>query len=174
MAIVQAVTPAQMDQVRELISEYYDSTLHHERVDKDFVKKGLEFQRVQPELEELPGEYGPPDGRILLAFVEDDLAGCVALRKIRQGACEMKRLYLRPAFRGQGLGRALAEEIIAEAHAMGFATMYLDTGKFMRAAPALYRSLGFVHTEPFYDAPQFILEHIDFMVLDLATWPGKN
>ena len=174
MTIVRAVTAAQMDQVRELISEYYDQTLHHERVDQDFVRKGLEFQRVQPELEELPGEYGPPDGRLLLAFVEGDLAGCVALRKIRQGACEMKRLYLRPAFRGRGLGRALAEAIIAEARDMGYVKMYLDTGKFMRAAPALYRSLGFLDTKPFYDAPQFILEHIDFMELDLTTWPGAG
>jgi putative acetyltransferase len=174
MAITRALTPAHIDQVRELISEYSDWLLHHKRIDQDFVRQGLEFQGIEPEIEGLPGDYGPPDGQTLLAFAEDELAGCVALRKIGQGACEMKRLYVRPAFRGRGLGRALAEAIIAEACEMGYEKMYLDTGKFMRAAPALYTSLGFVETKPFYEAPLFILDNIDFMELDLTTWPGAG
>ena len=102
------------------------------------------FQNFEQELAALPGDYAPPDGRLLLAEYEGQLAGCVALHKWEAGICEMKRLYLRPSFRGKGLGRVLAEAIIAEARNIGYQRMRLDTIEpIMKDAVEMYRKLGF-------------------------------
>jgi putative acetyltransferase len=114
----------------------------------------LSFQEFETELAELPGEYAPPQGRLLLAFIEGSseghlgseasgLAGCVALRQIDRTTCEMKRLYIRPQFRGQGVGRGLARAVMDAARRMGYRRMRLDTLPEMAEAQALYRSLGF-------------------------------
>ena len=123
------------------------------------------FQNFDKELAELPGEYVPPTGRLFLAIEEDNAAGCVALRKIGDGICEMKRLYVRPEFRGTGLGRTLTETIIQAAREIGYGRMRLDTlpGKMDRAI-AMYRSLGFKDIEPYYDNP---VEGAAFMELEL-------
>jgi len=112
------------------------------------------FQNFDQELAALPGEYAPPNGRLLLAFEEDQLAGCIALRKIRATTCEMKRLFLRPEFRGRGLGRILVERIIEEARQIGYTQICLDTlpGR-MDQAIALYKSIGFKEIEPYYNNP---------------------
>src|SRR2546430_15563363 len=112
----QAESPLQVSQARELFLEYAQS-----------LGFSLCFQNFDKELEELPGDYTPPEGRLLLAEYESQLAGCVALHKLEPGICEMKRLYLRPEFRGQGLGRVVAERIIAEAGQSGYQRMRLDT-----------------------------------------------
>jgi ribosomal protein S18 acetylase RimI-like enzyme len=104
----------------------------------------LAFQDFERELAELPGAYAPPNGRLLLAVDGPQIAGCVALRKLDVDCCEMKRLYVRPAYRGTGLGRTLATAIIAEGRALGHRVMRLDTLPSMGAAIGLYRSLGFV------------------------------
>ena len=107
------------------------------------------FQGFQEELDRLPGAYAPPDGRLLLAIDGDRAAGCVAIRKLGDGICEMKRLYVQPGHRGQGLGRRLAEAVIAEARAIGYRKMRLDSLTSLTEAAGLYRSLRFVEIPPY-------------------------
>ena len=138
-AFTQAKSPAQIAQVRELFLEYAQS-----------LGFSLCFQSFDVELAGLPGDYAPPDGRLLLAQYEDQLAGCVALHKLEPGICEMKRLYLRPQFRGKRLGRALADQIIAEARQIGYRRIRLDTVEpVMKDAVAMYRKIGFQEVAPY-------------------------
>ena len=125
------------------------------------------FQNFDQELANLPGDYAAPDGRLLLAQEDGELAGCIAMRKLGDDACEMKRLFLRPAYRGQGLGKLLVDSIIDEARKLGYTYMRLDTipGP-MDKAIALYRSIGFVEIAPYCENP---VEGAKFMQLDLAA-----
>src|SRR5208282_3040428 len=112
------------------------------------------FQNFDKELESLPGDYALPHGRLLLAEYDGELAGCGALRRLDREACEMKRLYLRPKFRGKGLGRALAEKLITEARGIGYRRMRLDTVEpVMKTAVAMYREMGFREIEPYCKNP---------------------
>src|SRR5579862_831063 len=143
LELYQAASPAQIEQARELFLEYARS-----------LGFSLCFQNFDKELAGLPGDYAPPDGRLLLAEYRGQLAGCVALHRIDSGICEMKRLYLRPQLRGKGVGRALAEAVIAEARKIGYRKMRLDTVEpVMPNAVALYRLLGFVEIDPYRDNP---------------------
>ena len=153
MTLVQVETPQQIEEVRRLLREYEAS-----------LNVSLCFQGFEKELAELPGEYAPPRGRLLLACDGGQPAGCVALRELDEETCEMKRLYLRPEFRGQGAGRRLARSVIQEARTLGYKRMRLDTLAAMREAKALYESLGFKRIEPYYQNP---LPGTEFMELEL-------
>lgn len=143
MNVIQAVTEEHINQARQLFREY-----------EGWLGVDLCFQNFEKELTELPGAYSMPTGRLLLAFENDELAGCVALRKISDDVCEMKRLFLRPQFHGRGLGRDLAQRIIEEARAIGYQRMRLDTlSEQMGNAIGLYRALGFKEIPPYYDNP---------------------
>lgn len=143
LAIVQAKSPAQIAQARELFLEYAQS-----------LGFSLCFQNFDRELAGLPGDYGPPDGSLLLAEYNGEPAGCVALHRLDTEICEMKRLYLRPGFRRKGAGRALAETVIAQARNMGYRRMRLDTVEpVMKDAVGLYRQFGFKEIAPYRPNP---------------------
>lgn len=159
LKLVQAESAEQLGQARELFLEYAAA-----------LGIDLCFQNFDEELATLPGAYAPPSGRLLLALDEtqeedEALAGCVALRKIDEDSCEMKRLYVRPAFRGTGSGKQLALAIIEEARLIGYARMRLDTLPSMRQAIMLYRSLGFKSTAAYRPNP---VEGAMFMELALT------
>jgi putative acetyltransferase len=132
------------------------------------------YQAVEAELEGLPGSFGLPRGRIWLAREDaGEAVGCVALRPMRdEGVCKLKRLYVRPPHRGEGIGRALTVQAIDEARAMGYRLMRLDTGTFLEASRRLYASLGFVETGPYYDVPPDVLRVTVFMELPLTRQAG--
>jgi GNAT superfamily N-acetyltransferase len=123
------------------------------------------FQGFAAELDNLGTMYAPPSGCLILARRGDHPLGCGAIRPLSGGACEMKRLYLRAEARGTGLGRALAERLVARARSLGYASMYLDTLAHMRPARRLYAALGFRETAPYYDNP---IPGAVYMRLDLS------
>ena len=142
MRIIQAQTAAELDAVRELFDEYQGG-----------LGVDLCFQGFAEELANLPGRYAPPGGRLLLALDGTHAAGCVALRALEEGICEMKRLFVRPAYRGQGLGCRLAMQIVNEAPALGYRLMRLDTLDILESAMRMYAAMGFQRRAPYYANP---------------------
>ena len=151
--IIEARTAGQVDLVACLFREYVD-----------WLGVDLSFQGFDEELAGLPGIYASPRGQLLLALAASQPAGCVGLRPLEPRICEMKRLYVRPAWRGTGLGRRLAETVIATARAVGYERMRLDTMRSLAAANRLYESLGFVEIEPYTVNP---IEGVRFLELRL-------
>ena len=146
IALVPLEAAASIDAVREILREYGAS-----------LAIDLGFQDFEGELASLPGEYAAPSGQLLLAFVDGALAGCGGFRALPDAddanACEMKRLFVRPAFRRFGLGRRMAEALLDEARRAGYSAMLLDTLDEMESARELYASLGFVEIAPYYFNP---------------------
>ncbi len=142
MHILAASEPAQVDQVRILFQEYWDSF--------DFTPC---FQNFSNEVAELPGKYAPPGGALALAMIEGEPAGCAALRRLDDERCEAKRLYVRPAFRGHRLGKALLDWVIGQARELGYREMVGDTMPVMARALEMYLRAGFERTGPYGDFP---------------------
>lgn len=154
LVLARAISPPQIAQVHELFFEYAQS-----------LGFSLCFQGFDKELAEPPGDYAPPEGRLLLAACQTELVGCVALHKLDAETCEMKRLYLRKSFRGRGWGRTLAEAVIVEARKIGYRRMRLDTIEpTMKDAVALYRRLGFREIAPYRTNP---MEGAMYMEMEL-------
>ena len=143
----------QLEMVNELFREYAVQ-----------IHVNLCFQNFEEELASLPGKYALPKGRIVVAYVDGIAAGCVALRPFDDHTCEMKRLYVKESFRNMKLGKALARHIIAEAKTIGYDTMVLDTLRSMESALGLYKSLGFVEIQAYYENP---LEGVVYLSLNL-------
>jgi len=156
LRLTQATTPSDIQEAHSLFEEYAAG-----------LGISLCFQNFDQELANLPGDYAPPQGRLLLAREFDQLMGCIALRPVGPTTCEMKRLFVRPEYRDRKLGRLLVEAIIEEARKIGYTHMRLDTlpGRMDRAIQ-LYRSIGFVEIKPYYDTP---VDSTKFMELDLLT-----
>jgi GNAT superfamily N-acetyltransferase len=154
LSIVQAETENHVTEARELFREY-----------ESWLGISLCFQGFEEELAALPGKYAPPRGRLLLAYSDEKLAGCIALRPLKQaGVCEMKRLFVRDGFRGLRVGFNLIERVIAEAKEIGYLKMLLDTHpEKMGKAVELYRSHGFVEISPYYKNP-----HDGVLFMELA------
>lgn len=145
-----------IEQARRLFREY-----------EAWLGISLCFQNFEQEMLGLPGDYAPPDGGLFFAYRNGQLAGCVALRKIGEGICEMKRLFVRSEFWGEGIGRLLVNDLIRAAKEMGYERMRLDTlPPRMDKAIALYRSLGFKEIESYYENP---VPGAIFMELDLSA-----
>jgi len=142
MRIIQANTTSDIEAARALFREY-----------ERFLGVDLCFQGFEEELATLPGRYAPPRGQLLLARDGEQATGCVALRPLDDGACEMKRLFVRPAYRGRGLGRILATRIVNAASALGYAVVRLDTLDTLDRAIHIYTALGFQHRAAYYANP---------------------
>ena len=156
LRIAQATSQADIEEARRLFKEYETA-----------LGISLCFQDFDQEVANLPGDYAPPRGRLLLALEFDQIMGCIALRPLGPTTCEMKRLFVRPEYRARGLGRILVEAIIEEARAIGYTHMRLDTiADRMDRAVALYRSIGFVEIPPYRNNP---VDSATFMELDLLT-----
>jgi putative acetyltransferase len=157
--IIHAVSGEEISAVRELMREYADS-----------LGVDLSYQHFDSELESLPGEYASPGGVLLLARDGENAAGCIALRPLAEPFCEMKRLYVRAAWRSTGLGKRLAVSVIEEARRAGHRFMRLDTLPTMISARHLYASLGFRAIAPYYPSP---IAGTAFLQLDLRNIPAS-
>lgn len=157
--LTEATSEKDLQEASTLFSEYAAS-----------LEISLDFQDFEAEVASLPGGYAPPEGAILLAWSQNQLAGCVALRKLEDGICEMKRLFIRPSFRGLKIGVALCEAIIEKARTLGYDKMRLDTLESMHAARALYKSFGFYEIGPYCYNP---IEDAVFMELSLNNSKGR-
>ena len=153
LEIIEASSKNSIKYTRELFIEY-----------ADYLGIDLEFQNFDDELKTLLGDYAPPNGCILLAFFNKELAGCVALRPYKDKICEMKRLYVRQMYRGKGIGKALSKIIIEKATNISFYHMRLDTLPYMKEAITLYLSLGFKEIKPYRYNP---FEDAKFFEIDL-------
>lgn len=152
--IIEVNSPELVEETRLLFKEY-----------EKWLDVSLCFQGFEEELKTLPGKYAPPEGRLYIVKFDDNYSGCIALRKLENGICEMKRLYLREKIRGKGIGRKLVEKIINDAKEIGYDKMRLDTIKDkMPNAVDMYERYGFVKIERYYDNPN---PHTLFMELEL-------
>jgi GNAT superfamily N-acetyltransferase len=164
--VIEATSKEELDRVRQLFREFVQWHLQRNKEDMDLL--GEYFGSIfEKELSTLPGKYAMPKGRLLLAYYNDQPAGCVALREIDRETCEMKRMFVNTNHHGRGVGRALAEKIISEARVIGYLTMKLDTSFRQVEAQKLYQSMGFKKTKAYYELPEKVENWLVFMELKL-------
>ena len=146
--------------VRELFTEYTQMLVVHD----PYFQAYLDLQHYDAEVADLTQKYGLPDGRLYVAWCDGQPAGCIALRRLDDTTCELKRLYVRPAFRGRGIAGVMMQHILDDARAIGYTVMLLDTEPFLRSALKMYRGLGFYEIPRYNDSP---LDTTIFLRLDL-------
>lgn len=168
LAVVQVPTTVQqLDQVRSLMRSFIAWHKERHRQDMHLIDAYFDAEAFEQELASLPGKYAPPHGQLLLATLDGTPAGCVALRGIDSGSCEMKRMFVYTQFHGKGVGLALAAALLEEARALGYRTMRLDTSIRQNEAKGLYQRLGFRFVEPYYEVDEEMRNWLVFMELGL-------
>ena len=165
LEIREATTEDELDAVRALVHSFLDWARQLYPDAQDLVDQN--FKVVEAELASLPGAYGPPTGKLLVAYSDGEVAGTVAMRDIGNHICEMKRMFVYAKFHGKGSGRALANALISASRELGYSQMRLDTGPRQVAAQGLYRSLGFQEIPPYYALPKGLRTGTLFMELRL-------
>ena len=167
MEIREATSAADCEAVAGLMRAFI--RWHYERHsgDRHVIDSYFDPETFEAELRALPGYFAPPTGALLVAEENGRIVGCVALRQLQNGACEMKRMFVAAEYHGRGVGRALAAAIVARAKQLGYSKMMLDTGPAQREAQGLYRKLGFKDVEPYYQLSPKLREWLVFMELDL-------
>jgi GNAT superfamily N-acetyltransferase len=168
MALIRdATSRTELDDVRSLMRAFV--AWHRERHVEDIalIERYFDQRAFDAELAGLPGNYAQPRGRLLIAYEDACPAGCVALRDLGDGICEMKRMYVPAAFRGFGIGRALASRLISDARAVGYRRMRLDTSKRQSEAMRLYEACGFTPIAPYYEVPAEVKDWLVFFELNL-------
>jgi putative acetyltransferase len=160
-------TAEELDQVRALMRAFVGWHRARHQEDLALIDAYFDAGAFEAELASLPGKYAPPRGALILATHEGRPAGCVALREIDAERCEMKRMFVYPELQGHGIGRRLGEAVVAEARAIGYRTILLDTSFRQREAQTLYRRLGFRDIAPYYELPDELRSWLVFMELPL-------
>ena len=165
--IINATTQKQLDDVRDLINEFLKWHLQRHLEDVELINEYFDQEDFEYELDNLPGKYAAPDGNLLLALYEKEPAGCVALKKLDNVSCEMKRMFVYPKYHGKGIGYMLANTIIDEAKKIGYKSMKLDTSLRQVEAQKLYKGFGFKSIDPYYELPEKMRNWLVFMELKL-------
>lgn len=167
--MIHVDTPSgeRLDDVRDLMRAFIAWHRERNRDDLDLIDRYFDPAAYRAELDGLPGPYAPPDGALLLATLDGEPAGCVALQRLDPQTCEMKRMFVHGRCQGHGVGRALGEAIIEAGRTLGYQRMRLDTSFRQHEALTLYRRLGFTEIEPYYEGPAELIEWLVFMELRL-------
>lgn len=169
LRVVAPSSEAELNEVRALMRGFVQWHRTRHADDLDLIDRYFDSAAFEQELASLPGKYAPPHGALLLATLDSRAVGCVALRRISDGVCEMKRMYVYPDAHGKGVGGALAAAVIDEARTLGYDSMVLDTSVRQAEAQALYRRFGFEIIPPYYELPSDLRAWLVFMQLYLNT-----
>ena len=165
--ILQATTKRQLDDARALFRAFVAWHRRRHVEDLALIDRYFDETEFEQELGGLPGKYAPPEGSLLIAYDAGQPTGCVALRDLGAGICEMKRMFVPEEFRGQGVGRGLAERVVADATSAGYVRMRLDTSRRQAEAMRIYEGLGFRRIEPYYDLPDDLRNWLVFFEREL-------
>ena len=168
MIVRTATSKDDYQQVAALMRAFVEWHGERHAADRHIVESYFDPAAFSEELDNLPGKFAEPRGRLLVAQEDGKIAGCVALRDLGDGACEMKRMFVYPEFHGRGVGQLLGRAMIGEARTIGYRTMLLDTGPAQREAQGLYRKLGFKDVEPYYELSDELRNWLVFMELNLT------